>query len=280
MDGLSAKNIFDTFLNRADKKFGQNFLFDEKINQKIVSVAGDLKGKVVAEIGPGPGGLTLEILKQNIKKLYVIEFESRVAEVWKTLQPQFNEKLEVIECDALKFDLKSVAPDVVISNLPYNISTELLLKWLPNFHLCERYVLMFQKEVAGRLCATPKTKEYGRLSVLTQWKAKVSKAFDLDPGSFFPAPKVKSTVIKFEPFKKENVSGADYFAEFSELLTAVFSHRRKMASKFLQKFFVEPEKVLISIGYGPKVRAEEISVPDYIRLFENYFLSNKAKAKS
>ncbi len=280
MDELSAKGIYDTFLNKADKKFGQNFLFDEKINRKIVSVAGTLDGKNVVEIGPGPGGITLEILKQNIKKLYVVEFDARWAQVWRTLQPRFNEKLEVIECDALNFDLKSVSPDMVISNLPYNISTELLQKWLPEFHLCERYVLMFQKEVADRLCAAPRTKEYGRLSVLAQWKAKVSKAFDLDAGSFFPPPKVKSTVIKFEPFKKESIVGIEHYDEFSALLSDVFVHRRKMVSKFLKNFFAEPEKTLLSIGYDCKVRAEEISVSDYIRLFENYLFSDKAKAKS
>ena len=280
MNELSAKSIFDTFLNRADKKFGQNFLFDEKINRKIVSVAGELSGKTVVEVGPGPGGLTLEILKQSIKKLYVVELDTRVAEVWRTLQPQFGEKLEIIECDALKFDLKNVTPDVVISNLPYNISTELLLRWLPEFDICERYVLMFQKEVADRLCAVPKTKDYGRLSVLTQWKAKVSKAFDLDPGSFFPPPKVKSTVLKFDPFERKNIIGVDHYEEFSDLLTEVFAHRRKMMLKFLGKFFETPEITLASIGYSSTTRAEEISVADYIRLFESYLSSDKAKAKS
>lgn len=280
MSELSAKGIFDAFLNRAEKKFGQNFLFDEKINRKIVSVAGVLDGKTVVEVGPGPGGITLEILKQNIKKLYVIEFDARVAEVWRTLQSQFKGKLEIIECDALKFDLKRISPNIVISNLPYNISTELLLRWLPEFDICERYVLMFQKEVADRLCAVPKTKDYGRLSVLTQWKAQVTKAFDLDPGSFFPPPKVKSTVLKFEPFKKTDIVGVDYYGEFSKLLTEVFAHRRKMMLKFLGKFFADPKKALISIGYHESVRAEEISVTDYVRLLENYLSSESAKAKS
>lgn len=280
MNGLSAKGIFDTFLNRAEKKFGQNFLFDEKINRKIVSVAGNLDGRTLVEIGPGPGGITLEILKQNIKKLYVVEFDSRWADVWKSLQNHFDGRLEVIECDALDFALKSVSPDIVISNLPYNISTELLLRWLPEFDICERYVLMFQKEVADRLCAAPKTKEYGRLSVLAQWKSSVTKAFDLEPGCFFPPPKVKSTVLRFDPFEKKQIVGAERYDEFARLLSDVFSHRRKTAVKFLKNFFDKPESALASIGYSANVRAEEISVSDYIELFKLYCSSDKASAKS
>ena len=198
---LSAKKIFSIFTNKAEKKFGQNFIFDENINRKIVSSAGDLSDQIVMEVGPGPGGLTLEILKQPIKKLYILEIDKRWVEVWKTLSPLFNGKLEVVETDALKFDLNKIAPQIIISNLPYNISTQLLIKWFPNFDTFKILVLMFQKEVADRLYAKPMTKNYGRLSVLAQWKSQVEKVFDLDPGCFSPPQKVKSTVVKSIPRK-------------------------------------------------------------------------------
>jgi 16S rRNA (adenine1518-N6/adenine1519-N6)-dimethyltransferase len=196
---LSARSIFREFFGSPIKRLGQNFLFDENINRKIVSSAGDLSGKTVLEVGAGPGGLTLEILKSNVSKLHVVELDPHWANVWRTLQAKFDNKLEVIESDALKVDFKLIKPDIIISNLPYNISTQLLFKWLREFFLYEKLILMFQKEVADRLYAIPCTKEYGRISVLTQSVSNVSKVFDLEPGSFTPAPNVKSTVVKIVP---------------------------------------------------------------------------------
>lgn len=259
---LSAKKIFSIFTNKAEKKFGQNFIFDENINRKIVSSAGDLSDQIVMEVGPGPGGLTLEILKQPIKKLYILEIDKRWVEVWKTLSPLFNGKLEVVETDALKFDLNKIAPQIIISNLPYNISTQLLIKWFPNFDTFKILVLMFQKEVADRLYAKPMTKNYGRLSVLAQWKSQVEKVFDLDPGCFSPPPKVKSTVVKFIP--RKNLS--ENFFLFSKLLNDAFSHRRKLVSKSLSKYSNNVEQILSDMGYGKFARAEEISVNDFQKI--------------
>lgn len=281
MVNLSAKDIYDRSLHKADKKFGQNFLFDPKINSKIVSVAGNLDEKVVVEIGPGPGGLTLEILKRNIKKLYVVEIDPRWAQIWNDLKPEFGGKLEVIEQDALQFDLRDVSPNVVISNLPYNVSTELLCGWLRYFDICQCYVLMFQKEVADRLYAVPKTKAYGRLSILTQWKSNVSKIFDLEPGSYFPPPKVRSSVLKFEPFNAKNIVCADEYDEFNKLLSAAFLHRRKMLISYMRKSCQDIDKTITSLGYNTNVRAEEISVADYITILQNHLLSsNTANDKS
>lgn len=261
----SAKGIFDTFYNKASKKFGQNFLFDENINRRIVAAAGDLSGKTVVEIGPGPGGLTLEILKQNIAKLFIIEFDKRWHSVWVELKNHFGDKLEVIEYDALKFDLKSISPNIIISNLPYNISTQLLFKWLPEFDLYEKMILMFQKEVADRIYANPCTKNYGKLSVLCQWKSKVSKVFDLEPGSFSPPPKVRSTVVKFVPFPKEATEQLE-FKMMSNLLTDAFMCRRKTVAKSLRKYFQDPVQILENFGYNKNTRAEEISVDDFIKI--------------
>lgn len=260
-DQLTARKIFDSFQNRATKRFGQNFLFDPNINRKIISSAGDLSDKVVMEVGPGPGGLTLEILRQPIKKLYVVEVDSRWAEVWRSLSDLFNGKLEVIEQDALKFDEKSIAPQIIISNLPYNISTVLLGKWLANFDQFERLVLMFQKEVADRLYAKPSTKSYGKLSVLTQWKSNVEKVFDLDPGSFVPPPKVKSTVVRFTP---KNTT--ENYRLFSSIVNDAFLHRRKLLSKSLKKYSAQIEDILKELGYSKTVRAEEVTVMDFQKL--------------
>lgn len=264
MHDISAKKIFDEFFKKTSKRFGQNFLFNENINRKIVSTAGDLNSKVVAEIGPGPGGLTLEILKQNIKRLYIIEYDKHWAEIWRQLQHLFNGKLEVIECDALDFDMKIVAPQIIISNLPYNISTQLFFKWLPEFNLYEKLILMFQKEVADRICAQYGTKAYGKLSVLAQWKSKVTKKFNLEPGSFTPPPKIKSSVVEFIPFKDN--SNVD-FSYFSNFLTDIFAHRRKIITKAMQKYFDNPESILKQFGYSYRTRAEEISTEDYLEIF-------------
>ncbi len=260
-DQLTAKQIFSAFPNATTKKFGQNFIFDPNINSKIVASAGNLTDKIVMEVGPGPGGLTLEILKQPIQKLYVVEIDKRWADVWRKLSEKFDGKLEVIEQDALKFDEKSILPQVIISNLPYNVSTLLLTKWLENFDKYERLVLMFQKEVADRLYAKKSTKSYGKLSVLTQWKSKVEKAFDLNPGCFSPPPKVKSTVVKFFPKTVQE----DYKL-FSAILNDAFLHRRKLLVKALKKYSENIEEILKDLGYSKLVRAEEISVEDFIKL--------------
>lgn len=260
-DQLTAKRIFDTFQNRTTKRFGQNFLFDENINRKIVASAGDLSGKVVMEVGPGPGGITLEILKQPIKKLFVVEVDKRWGEVWRSLSVLFEDKLEVIEKDALQFCEEKISPQVIISNLPYNVSTVLLTKWLKDFDKYEKLVLMFQKEVADRLYAKPCTKSYGKLSVLTQWKSKVEKIFDLDPGCFSPPPKVKSTLVRLTP--KETIEDYKFF---SSVLNDAFLHRRKLLAKILRKYSNNIEKILQNLGYSRLVRAEEISVEDFLKL--------------
>jgi 16S rRNA (adenine1518-N6/adenine1519-N6)-dimethyltransferase len=241
-----------------------------------VAAAGDLSGKVVVEVGPGPGGLTLEILRQDIEKLYLLELDPHWAGVWREMKSNFN-RLEVIECDALEFDFRSLSPQIIISNLPYNISTQLLFRWLRDFDAYEKLVLMFQKEVADRICASPRTKSYGKLSVLAQWKAQVSKVFDLEPGSFFPPPKVRSTVVRFIPFSREQCVHADRIDEFAALLSQVFGHRRKIVAKSLAHFLYDPHVFLQKIDLGPSARAEEISVQNFIDLFGEYinFLSKK-----
>lgn len=266
---FSAREVFKRFPDRADKRLGQNFLFDPKINKRIVDVAGSLDGKIIAEIGPGPGGLTVEILKQNVQKLYVIEADPHWAEVWRNLQRNyFQNKLEVVECDALKFDMRSISPQIIISNLPYNISMKLLVRFWNNFSDYECLVLMFQKEVAERICAKSGTKIYGKPSVLAQWLSRVIKIFELEPGSFFPPPKVKSTVLKFEPYK--SIKGIEHLHFFSKMLDEVFRCRRKIILKSLQKFSPNAEEVIKQLGYSATTRAEEIKAEDYVKIMLNF----------
>ncbi|MBR1734465.1 MAG: ribosomal RNA small subunit methyltransferase A, partial [Alphaproteobacteria bacterium] len=266
---LSAKDIFNKYYSETKKRFGQNFLFNSSLNKKIVSLAGSLDSKIIAEIGPGPGGLTLEILKQNIKKLYILEYDKHWITVWKELQPLFNNKLEIIECDALKFDISAISPQIIISNLPYNISTQLLFKWLPNFKLFDKLILMFQKEVAERICAKNKTKAYGKLSVLAQWKSSATKKFDLEPGCFTPPPKIKSSVVEFIPYSEKIYDPKIDFQLFSNFLTNIFAHRRKIVIKPMRKYFEQPENIIKQLGYNETTRAEDISVSDYIKIFNS-----------
>ncbi len=264
--GITAKSIYNNSPFFAKKNFGQNFLFDEKINNKIVTTAGDLNNKIVMEVGPGPGGLTLEILKYSIKKLYIVEYDLRWVEVWNNLKHLFLDKLEIIYCDALKFNELIISPQIIISNLPYNISTQLLFKWLRNFDRYETLVLMFQKEVADRLYAKPGTKFYGKLSVISQWKSKVRKMFDLEPGSFFPSPKVRSTVVKFQPYIKDELDKD--FDLFLKIVGDSFLHKRKIIVKSLRKYIPNIENILNDMGYSKLIRAEELSINDFKKIVQ------------
>ena len=184
---------------------------------------------------------------------------------------KFNKKLQVIQMDALKLKLDEISPQIVISNLPYNISTQLLQRWLVDFDICEQFVLMFQKEVAERICAKINTKAYGRLSILCQLKSDVKKIFDLEPGSFFPPPKIKSSVVKFIPFRKDQTLPAEKYDKLERFLSSAFSQRRKVIIKCMRDFFENPETVLKELGYNCDVRPEQISVNDYKKLAEKYF---------
>jgi 16S rRNA (adenine1518-N6/adenine1519-N6)-dimethyltransferase len=261
---ITANLLFHMHLCATKKKFGQHFLFDAKINRKIVSLAGGLHDKVVVEVGPGPGGLTLEILKQNVKKIVLVEIDSHWCNVWNDLGVQFDKKVDVMEQDALLCDYRCISPHVIISNLPYNISVPLLCKWLTELDTFESLILMFQKEVADRLCARPATKAYGKLSVMAQYLARIEKVFEIEPGSFLPAPKVKSAVLKITPHINRRV----WSDLFSALLTHAFVHRRKTVAKTLAKFIKNPEQTLRDLGYNASARAEEISVEDYAKLFK------------
>lgn len=248
------------------KKFGQNFLVDELLLDKIVSVAGDVKNTNVLEIGPGPGGLTFSILKQEPKKLVSIEIDKDCFNILKTEFSQYN-NFEVINQDALKINEKSFFDNEkinVIANLPYNVGTTLLIKWLSNLEIFKSFTLLLQKEVVDRIVAEPCTKDYGRLTVLVQALCNVKKGFDIKPTSFIPAPKVMSSVVNITP--KINIQNID-IKKLSEITFVLFNQRRKMIKKPVQDLIKNHKldsKVLDFIDLNK--RAEELSVQDFIKV--------------
>ncbi len=260
----SPAQIADNYGLRAIKNLGQHFLFDLNITRKICAHAGNLEGMNIIEIGPGPGGLTQAILEQNINKLVVIEFDERAIAGLEELQKHYSGKLEIINGDALDLDLREIAPSprMIMSNLPYNISTKLLTNWLDYADEFESMVLMFQKEVAERLYAEPRTKDYGRLSVITQWLSNVENLFDLPPSVFTPPPKVTSSVVKITPYKTLPYPANK--KKMENILRSAFGQRRKMLRSSL-KSIVKPEQ-LEAIGIKPTARAEELSVEDFTKI--------------
>ena len=253
---------------RAEKKLGQNFLLDQNITDKIVRACGDLTGLTIFEIGPGPGGLTRSLLASEAKKIIAIEFDDRAVAALQALSAASDGRLEVIKGDALHSDLVSMAegPRAIVANLPYNISTVLLLKWLEDLHADHsRYkfmTLMFQKEVADRLTAKSGTKDYGRLSVMTQWLCNVAKAFDLPPEAFSPPPKVTSSVMVMKP--KDRSDPFPAFEKMEKVLAVAFQQRRKMVRSSLKIYNTQME----DIGLDQTLRAENLELQDYLKLAE------------
>lgn len=259
----SLKEIIQSL--RAKKSLGQNFLTDPNILQRIVSEAGPLEGHTVIEVGPGPGGLTREIIKYPCRHVILIEQDDRCIPHLEALRNHFQGELTIINGDALELPLHSFgcAPRRIIANLPYNISVPLLLQWLKHLDSFESLTLMFQKEVAARLMAIPDTPDYGRLSVMCQWKANIKKLFDLPPGAFLPSPKVSSTVVHLTPrLSQENVS----WEALEKVTKAAFSQRRKMLRSSLKRFFCTPHIFLEEANINPERRAENLSIKEFCTL--------------
>lgn len=250
---------------RAKKSLGQNFLMDPHILQRIVKEGGPLEGRTVIEVGPGPGGLTREIIKYPCQQIVLIEQDRRCIPYLEELKNYFQGDLTILNADALKLSLHSfgTTPRIIIANLPYNISVLLLLQWLEHMDDFENLTLMFQKEVANRLIAAHDTSDYGRLSVMCQWKAKVRKLFDLLPGAFLPAPKVSSTVVQLTPrFPRESVS----WEALEKVVKAAFSQRRKMLRSSLKSIFSTPSVLLEEANINPERRAENLTIQEFCTL--------------
>lgn len=245
------------------KNLGQNFLLDYNITKKIVRLCGVLKNHTVLEIGPGPGGLTRAILEEQPNALHVVDLDETCIQVMKDLQKQIPFLIPHHQ-DALLFDFKAIAKNekiFILSNLPYHIGTELLIHWLKNISYIYGMVLMFQKEVAERIVATPHTKAYGRLSIISQYFCDIEMGFHLPAKLFTPAPKVDSTVLKFTPKKDIDLLLLPFLEKVSAL---AFGQRRKMLRSSLKNIMNEDDFKACDIE--PTKRAEELALQDFITI--------------
>lgn len=249
----------------AKKNLGQNFLLNMDVTRRIARAAGSFENATVLEVGPGPGGLTRALLEAGAR-IVAIERDHRCLGILGDIQAAFPGRLQVIEGDALVLSPQAVVPEgniKIVANLPYNIGTALLIQWLSNMDRIISLTLMFQKEVALRLLAKPRTKDYGRLSVLTQWLCDGQRLFDLSPKAFTPAPKVTSSVVHLAP-KSLSPEETALFPAISAITRHAFGQRRKMLRSSLKPLF--PEARLTELGINPCARAEELAVADFIRL--------------
>ena len=254
---------------KAKKSLGQNFLIDREVLEKIVSIT-DITDKDVLEIGPGSGNLTTYILKQKPKKFYVVEKDDDLALL---LKEKFDTQIEIINDDILKISEDKISDQKlsVFGNLPYNISTEILSKWILNIgsnFWFENLVLMFQKEVADRIISEFNNSKYGRLSILSSWKLNVKKIMDIKPQSFSPRPKIDSSLLLFTPKKK-------FFTlkdpKNLEMITRVFfSQRRKMLKKPFNQVFTHGKQVAEKYGIDLNLRPQNLEPETYFKLVKEY----------
>lgn len=262
---------------RAKKSFGQNFLLDLNLTRKIARIPGNISDSVVYEVGPGPGGLTRGLLMEGAKRVVAVEMDKRCLGALTDISDAFDGRLSVHEGDALDMDeLALLAPEAgekvrIASNLPYNVGTLLLIKWLTSDQWLPWFAsltLMFQREVAERIVAQPGSKAYGRLSVLAQWRGKVRIALHVPAAAFTPPPKVASAVIHYEPI--EPIDNSVRQKDLELVVEKAFGQRRKMLRASLKALPVDPLALLSEAQIDATMRAEDVSVADYVRLAKCY----------
>ena len=253
----------------ARHSLGQHFLLDANLTARIVREAGDLSGRNVIEVGPGPGGLTRALLASGASRIVAIELDRRAAAAITELADALNStaqagRLRVIEADALQVDLPELvpAPRQIVANLPYNVASPLLVRWLRQAGAFEQMTLMFQREVAERIVASPGTAAYGRLSVLAGWICESHIALRLPPAAFVPPPKVWSAVVVLRPLGVQPEPAL--FAAMERLTAAAFGQRRKMLRGALRQ--LGGEALLGRAGIAPERRAETLSIAEFDRL--------------
>jgi 16S rRNA (adenine1518-N6/adenine1519-N6)-dimethyltransferase len=255
---------------RAKKSLGQNFLIDKGILKKIVDLV-KIKDETILEVGPGTGNLTSFILEKEPKQLLVVEKDNELVSI---LNKNFDKKITIINEDILKVNEKDISknPIVVFGNLPYNISTEIICKWILNLNNQDFWfnnlILMFQKEVADRIVADPGTSHYGRLSILTNWKLDIKKVCDIKNTSFFPKPKVDSSLLLFKP--KKNFF---YFKDpknLEKITRIFFNHRRKMLKKPFNQVFNGNLEIIKKLNLNLNLRPQNLDLQTYFKLTEEY----------
>lgn len=253
---------------RARKELGQNFLLDLNLTARVARVAGPLENVTVIEVGPGPGGLTRALLAEGARKVIAIERDERTLPALAEIQAAYPGRLEVISGDALETDFRALAdgPTRIVSNLPYNIGTELLTRWLtinswPPFF--ESLTLMFQREVAERIVAKPGSDAYGRLGVLCGWRTEARIAFNVDRNAFTPPPKVTSSVVYLKP--RATTDGIAV-RDLEAVTRAAFGQRRKMVRQSLKSLGLPVEPLLEAAGLRGDERAETLPVETFLKL--------------
>lgn len=254
---------------RAKKSLGQNFLHDKKV-LKLISECADIRDKEILEIGPGTGNLTSEILNKKPKKFFIVEKDKNLMVL---LKKKFNEKVFYINEDVLNISEKNLTKNklIVFGNLPYNISTEILTKWIINLDKdfwFEKLVLMFQKEVADRIISGHNSSEYGRLSVISNWKLNIKKIIDIKPTSFTPIPKVDSTLLVFEP--KKNFFKLKKAQSLEKITKIFFNQRRKKIKKPMKMIFNNSENIADKLNIDLNLRPQNLNLETYYKIAEEF----------
>ena len=254
---------------KAKKSLGQNFLIDNNVLEKIINTT-EINNKEILEIGPGTGNLTEHILKKKPKNFFVIEKDDKLS---KSLKEKFGNKINIINDDVLKISAEKLSSEklTVFGNLPYNISTEILSKWIVNLDKdfwFNSLILMFQKEVADRIIAKSNTSDYGRLSILTNWKLQVKKIIDIKPESFSPRPKIDSSLLFFTP-RNRFYELKD--AKNLETITRIFfSQRRKMIKKPFNQIFKNSKEISKKFNIDLNLRPQNLEPEIYYKLTKEY----------
>ena len=254
---------------KAKKSLGQNFLIDNNILEKITNTT-KIKDKSILEIGPGTGNLTSYIIKKRPKKLFVVEKDNELAI---NLKDKFNDKLTIINEDILKIDETKLFKEkvTVFGNLPYNISTEILSKWiinLKNNFWFDYLILMFQKEVANRIIAEFNTPDYGRLSIISNWRLNIKKICDIKPESFYPKPKIDSSLLFFYP--KKNFVKINDPSNLEKVTRIFFNQRRKMLKKPFNQLFNGDQKIIDKLNIDLSLRPQNLSLDTYYKIVCEY----------
>ena len=252
------------------KSLGQNFLTDKNIIKSIVNIGYIENNDVILEVGPGTGNLTEFIFKKKPKQIYAIEKDYNLVNF---LNEKFEGKIKIINEDILNFKINNISNEkfIIYGNLPYNISTQILTQWIVDqqqFSSIKKLILMFQKEVANRIIAKINSKNYGRLSIISNWRLNIKKEFDINPKSFFPKPKVDSTLLSFVPRK-------DFFnikkpANLEKITRIFFNQRRKMIKNPLRQIFKDPDQIAEKLKLNINLRPQNLSPKNYFDITKEY----------
>ena len=269
-DGLPPlREVIARFGLSPKKSLGQNFLFDLNLTRRIARAAAPLDGFTIIEVGPGPGGLTRALLLEGATNIIAIERDQRAIAALEEVAAAWPGSLTIVSGDALEADFAGLAngPAKIVANLPYNIATLLLTGWLTEASWPPWFAsltLMFQKEVAMRIVAKAGGKDYGRLSVLCQYRCEAKRLFDVNRSAFTPPPKVTSSIVQLIP-RAVPLPSCD-LKVLERVTASAFGQRRKMLRQSLKTLVAEPEALLAKAGIDPELRAEQVPVEGFARM--------------